>query len=41
VIVMSQMLLDLLILGLGINAFVSAVRFSRKRQQATDDGTSP
>jgi Ion channel len=42
VIVMSQMILDLLILGLGINAFVSAVRFSRKRQDATGDaGSSP
>jgi voltage-gated potassium channel Kch len=41
VIVMSQMLLDLLILGLGINAFVSAVRISRKRQEATDAGSSP
>jgi voltage-gated potassium channel len=35
--VMIQMLLDLVILGVGINAFVGAARVGRKRQTATDD----
>jgi voltage-gated potassium channel Kch len=38
VVVMSQMLLDLLILGIGINAFVKAARVGRQRQSANDDG---
>jgi voltage-gated potassium channel len=32
VVVMFQMILDLLILGLGVNAFVHAARFGRERQ---------
>jgi len=35
--VMFQMLLDLVILGVGINAFVSAARVGRKRQSTTDE----
>jgi hypothetical protein len=38
--VTSQMLLDLVILGVGINAFVSAARLGRKRQSATEDAGS-
>ena len=34
--VMFQMLLDLVILGVGINAFVTAARAGRKRQAATE-----
>jgi voltage-gated potassium channel len=36
-VVTFQMLLDLVILGVGINAFVSAARLSRKRQSATEE----
>jgi hypothetical protein len=41
--VMFQMLLDLVILGVGINAFVGAARMGRKRQSATEEAgsTSP
>ena len=39
-VVMSQMLLDLVILGVGINAFVSAARAGRKRQAATEEAGS-
>jgi voltage-gated potassium channel len=35
-VVTFQMLLDLVILGVGINAFVSAARLGRKRQSATE-----
>jgi hypothetical protein len=35
--VMCQMLLDLVILGVGINAFVGAARVGRKRQSATEE----
>ena len=38
--VMIQMLLDLVILGVGINAFVGAARVGRKRQSATEEATS-
>jgi hypothetical protein len=38
--VMFQMLLDLVILGVGINAFVSAARVGRKRQSATEGAES-
>jgi voltage-gated potassium channel len=38
--VMLQMLLDLVILGVGINAFVTAARVGRKRQSATE-GAEP
>ncbi|MGH2700746.1 MAG: potassium channel family protein [Actinomycetota bacterium] len=38
VVVTFQMLLDLVILGVGINAFVSAARVGRKRQSAADEG---
>jgi hypothetical protein len=34
--VMFQMLLDLVFLGVGINAFVTAARAGRKRQSATE-----
>ena len=42
-VVSFQMLLDLVILGVGINAFVSAARLGRKRQSATEEAgsTSP
>jgi voltage-gated potassium channel len=40
VLVMSQMILDLLILGLGINAFVSAARAGRQRQSAQEETES-
>jgi voltage-gated potassium channel len=35
--VTSQMILDLLVLGIGINAFVHAARVGRERKSATDD----
>ena len=35
--VMFQMLLDLVILGVGINAFVSAARVGRQRQSTTEE----
>jgi voltage-gated potassium channel len=35
--VMIQMLLDLVILGVGINAFVGAARVGRKRQSESED----
>jgi voltage-gated potassium channel len=38
--VMLQMLLDLVILGVGINAFVTAARVGRKRQSATEEAGS-
>ncbi len=38
--VMVQMLLDLVILGVGINAFVGAARVGRKRQSATEEATA-
>ena len=38
--VMFQMLLDLVILGVGINAFVSAARVGRQRQSATEEAGS-
>ena len=38
--VMCQMLLDLVILGVGINAFVSAARVGRKRQSASEGAES-
>ena len=38
--VMFQMLLDLVILGVGINAFVSAARVGRKRQSASEGAES-
>jgi hypothetical protein len=34
------MFLDLVIIGLGINAFVGAARVGRKRQSANDDAAS-
>jgi hypothetical protein len=37
VMVTFQMLLDLVILGVGINAFVHAARLGRKRQSATEE----
>ena len=37
VVVTFQMLLDLVILGVGINAFVSAARLGRKRQTAAEE----
>jgi voltage-gated potassium channel len=40
VVVMFQMLLDLVILGVGVNAFVHAARLGRKRQSATEEGGS-
>jgi len=40
VVVSFQMLLDLVILGVGINAFVSAARVGRKRQSAADEAGS-
>jgi hypothetical protein len=36
-VVTFQMLLDLVILGVGINAFVSAARLGRKRPSATEE----
>jgi voltage-gated potassium channel len=36
-VVTFQMLLDPVILGVGINAFVSAPRLGRKRQSATEE----
>ena len=36
-VVTSQMILDLLLLGIGINAFVHAARVGRERQSATDE----
>ena len=41
VMVMVQMLLDLVILGVGINAFVSAARVGRKRQSAVEEAGPP
>jgi voltage-gated potassium channel len=38
--VMIQMILDLVILGVGINAFVSAARVGRKRQSETEEADS-
>jgi voltage-gated potassium channel len=35
--VTSQMILDMLVLGIGINAFVHAARVGRERKSATDD----
>jgi voltage-gated potassium channel len=40
VVVTFQMLLDLVILGVGVNAFVHAARLGRKRQSATDEAGS-
>jgi len=40
VVVMLQMLLDLVILGVGVNAFVSAAKLGRKRQSATEGDIS-
>ena len=40
VVVMFQMLLDLVILGVGVNAFVHAAKLGRKRQSETEDGGS-
>lgn len=40
VVVMFQMLLDLVILGVGVNAFVHAAKLGRKRQSATEEGGS-
>jgi voltage-gated potassium channel len=40
VVVTFQMLLDLVILGVGVNAFVHAARLGRKRQSATEEGGS-
>jgi len=40
VVVSFQMLLDLVILGVGINAFVSAARVGRKRQSEADEAAS-
>ena len=40
VVVMIQMLLDLVILGVGVNAFVHAARLGRKRQSATEEDGS-
>ena len=39
-VVTSQMILDLLILGIGINAFVHAARVGRERQSVTDEAGS-
>jgi voltage-gated potassium channel len=36
-VVTTQMLLDLVILGVGINAFVSAARAGKKRQSSTEE----
>ena len=36
-----QMLLDLVILGVGINAFVGAARVGRKRQTAAEEAGRP
>lgn len=40
-VVTFQMLLDLVILGVGINAFVGAARLGRKRQSATEEAGRP
>ena len=40
VLVMIQMILDLLILGFGINAFVSAARMGRQRRSAGEVGSA-
>ena len=40
VVVMFQMLLDLVIIGVGIKLFVGAARVGRKRQSATEEATS-
>ena len=40
-VVTFQMLLDLVILGVGINAFVSAARLGRKRQTAAEETGHP
>jgi voltage-gated potassium channel len=40
-VVTFQMLLDLVILGVGINAFVSAARLGRKRQTAAEEAERP
>jgi voltage-gated potassium channel len=40
-VVTFQMLLDLVILGVGINAFVSAARLGRKRQTAAEEAGRP
>jgi voltage-gated potassium channel len=40
VVVMFQMLLDLVILGVGVNAFVHAAKLGRERQSATEDDRS-
>jgi voltage-gated potassium channel len=40
VVVMFQMLLDLVILGVGVNAFVHAAKLGRKRQSATEEAGS-
>ena len=40
-VVTLQMLLDLVILGLGIKAFTSAARVGRERQSATEEAGSP
>jgi voltage-gated potassium channel len=40
-VVTFQMLLDLVILGVGINAFVSTARLGRKRQTAADEAERP
>ena len=37
VVVMFQMLLDLVILGVGVNAFVSAAKLGRKRQSTSEE----
>ena len=37
VVVMFQMLLDLVILGVGVNAVVHAAKLGRKRQSATEE----
>lgn len=39
-VVSFQMLLDLVILGVGINAFVGAARLGKKRQSATEEAGS-
>ena len=39
-VVTSQMILDLLLLGIGINAFVHAARVGRERQSGTDEAAS-
>ena len=40
VVVMFQMLLDLVILGVGVNAFVHAAKLGRERQSATEEAAS-